>query len=935
MFNVFFCIQKDHDLRLVGVAGLICIITAAAIVLLLRQARDAVPMDRARWIVAAGMVSGFGVWATHFIAMMGYDPGVIIGYAIPPTILSLVVAVGAITTAYLIALRHRALLPRAVAGAIVGLGISGMHYLGMYAIEVGAYLRWTTSYVAASIILAILPAPFILRLTIDHHNRTSAAAAAGLIVLSILALHFTGMAALTLIPHRVEQPASLLLSSPQMGFITAIVALGIIAMSIMTVRSSGRMRRAVDASEREFKILVQGISDYAIYMLDDRGRVVSWNAGAQRLKGYVRDEVIGLHLSSFYSPEDRASGVPDRGIEVARREGKFNAEGWRYRKDGSRFWAHVTIEAVRDGAGAFHGFAKITRDMTRFKEDQDRLAALTSNLDAALSNMHQGLCLFGPDERLILSNARVGAIFGVSLEECPPGTTFEKVFKFGLEKRAAGVVAPGLLDEVLTRHRACIGSAGGGTLVVPFTDDCTLSISHHPIAGGGWVSTFDDITERRRAERRIEHMALHDGLTSLPNRINYSEKLDIEVALARQTGGSVGVIGIDLDRFKEVNDLHGHATGDAVLRLLAERMQGQLKPGEIVARFGGDEFAAFKTFRDRAELTNFIARLNTCLAGSIVIDGKSIYPGASLGIAIFPIDGATREQVVNNADLAMYRAKAMPGRQVCFYEPGMDEAARTRRMIANDLREAISRDELSVAYQVQKAVTTEEVVGYEALLRWHHPREGWISPAEFIPIAEECGEIIQIGEWVLRQACIEAARWPQNWRIAVNLSPVQLMHVDLLQTVASALVESGLPARRLELEITETAFVADKVRALHVLRQVKALGVSIAIDDFGTGYSSLDTLNSFPFDKIKIDRSFLIDSETSHQARAIIRAVLALGHSLEVPVLAEGLESEDQLRLLRDEGCDEAQGYLWGRPVKLPCVDAAPLPSMSLAACHG
>lgn len=446
------------------------------------------------------------------------------------------------------------------------------------------------------------------------------------------------------------------------------------------------------------------------------------------------------------------------------------------------------------------------------------------------------------------------------------------------------------------------------------------------MAGGGWVTTFDDISERRRSEQRIEHMALHDGLTGLPNRVNYIDRLDTALQQADRCGGHVAVIGIDLDRFKEVNDLHGHSAGDAVLRLLAERMSAALLDGETIARFGGDEFAAFKSFTDRADVAEFVGRLEQCLTTSTEMDGFSVHLGASIGIAMFPADGSTREQVVNNADLAMYRAKSTVGRQVCYYEQGMDEAARARRTLANDLRKAIVRDELSLAYQVQKTVPTEEIVGYEALLRWQHPRDGWISPAEFIPIAEESGEILQIGEWVLRQACAEAARWAEPLRVAVNLSPVQLMHVDLVQIVTSALVESGLPASRLELEITETALVADKVRALHILRQIKALGVSIAIDDFGTGYSSLDTLNSFPFDKIKIDRSFLMDSETSHQARAIIRAVLALGHSLEVPVLAEGLESEDQLRLLRAEGCDEAQGYLWGRPTRFPGTQSVIVP---------
>ncbi|MCC2977615.1 EAL domain-containing protein [Sphingomonas sp. PL-96] len=911
MFDVYQCIWHDHDVRLVALAALICVVAAAATVLFLRQARDAGDGARTRWLVASGAVSGFAVWATHFTAMMGYDPGVVIGYAIVPSILSLAVAIGATTLGFAIALHVRSLWARILGGMITGAGVAAMHYLGMHALQMGADFRWSAGMVAASVLLAILPAPVALSLAIDGRGRASGMAAAALIVLGVLVLHFTGMAGLTLLPHPGELPEDLLLSSPQMGLAVAIVALGLLALSIMAVLSHTRLRAAVDASEREFKILVEGITDCAIYMLSSDGHVASWNAGAQRLKGYTRDEAMGLELATFYSPEDRAAGVPERGIETARREGKFKAEGWRYRKDGSRFWAHVTIESVYDETGAFHGFAKITRDMTLFKEHQ-------SNLDAALSNMHQGLCLFGPDERLILSNDRVGTIFGVTHAECPPGTLFSDVFRIALGKHLGDACTPEIVREAVDRHRAIITGGDGGTVIVPFSPEITLSVTHRPTAEGGWVTTFDDITERRQAQQRIEHMALHDALTGLPNRANYTERLDVALAAAGRTDTHVAVIGIDLDRFKEVNDLHGHAAGDAVLRLLAERLTDMLEDSEVVARFGGDEFAAFKPFADQADVTDFVSRLETCLTIPAVIDDLTVHLGASLGIALFPADGRTREQVVNNADLAMYRAKTTVGRHICYYEPGMDEAARVRRTIANDLREAIARDELSLVYQIQKTVPTEEAVGFEALLRWQHPRDGWISPAHFIPIAEESGEIIRLGEWVLRRACAEAARWPQPLRVAVNLSPVQLMHVDLVQVVTSALLESGLPAHRLELEVTETAFIADKARALHVLRQIKELGVSIAIDDFGTGYSSLDTLNSFPFDKIKIDRSFLLNSDTNHQARAIIRAVLALGHSLDVPVLAEGLETDAQLRLLRDEGCDEAQGFLWGRPMPLP-----------------
>jgi len=420
----------------------------------------------------------------------------------------------------------------------------------------------------------------------------------------------------------------------------------------------------------------------------------------------------------------------------------------------------------------------------------------------------------------------------------------------------------------------------------------------------------------------VYHPARHieplDGHADLPRveecALNFVDRLDDEIARAKGTETRVAVIGIDLDRFKEINDAYGHATGDMILAVTAERAKAMLADGECFARFGGDEFAAFKPFREQAELNDFILRLETCLTTTIELDQLSIRPGASIGVAVYPSDGETREQIQSNADLAMYRAKLTVGRSTCYYEEGMDEAARKRRLRANDLREAIARDEFSLVFQAQKSVKSEEIIGYEALLRWNHHRDGWIAPSEFIPIAEENGEIVRIGEWVLRAACQEAALWPEPWRIAVNISAIQLMGVDLVEIVTSALLDSRLPASRLELEITETAIISDRLRALHVLRQIKALGVTIALDDFGTGYSSLNTLHSFPFDKIKIDKSFLIESTTSHQARSIIRTILALGRSLNLPILAEGLETAEQLKLLQAEGCDQAQGFYWGQP---------------------
>ncbi len=446
------------------------------------------------------------------------------------------------------------------------------------------------------------------------------------------------------------------------------------------------------------------------------------------------------------------------------------------------------------------------------------------------------------------------------------------------------------------------------------------------VIGTGVASYMIDSDVSEKNLDALRQMALNDPLTGLPNRTSFSNYLGHELERARAGGTKVAVIGIDLDKFKEINDLRGHEAGDQALQIIAGRLAALLRDGEFVARIGGDEFAAVKRFDEQRELHDFVARLERELFAVMRIDDFDVVPGASIGISVYPQDGGTAARLIGNADLAMYRAKADVARAVCFYEADMDELARARRDLGLDLRRAIDRGELQLHYQVQTTVSSREVVGYEVLLRWKHHRLGYVSPAEFIPLAEETGTILTIGEWVLREACKEAASWPQPDKIAVNLSPVQLAHCDLPRLVHQILVETGLPASRLELEITESSIIQDKVRSLHALRQIRALGVTIAIDDFGTGYSSLDTLRSFPFDRIKLDRSFMSEVEQSAQARAIIRAVLALGKSLDISVLAEGVETEGQLKLLQSEGCDEAQGYHLGRPEprrSSPQADAA------------
>lgn len=431
--------------------------------------------------------------------------------------------------------------------------------------------------------------------------------------------------------------------------------------------------------------------------------------------------------------------------------------------------------------------------------------------------------------------------------------------------------------------------------------------------GQSLIFAVRDVRTRLAQERRISHLARNDGLTGLPNRTSFLEKLQRSLE-ALKPDESLALLAIDLNRFKEVNDLYGHAAGDTLLVHVADQMRNALKDNEFVARQGGDEFVVLVVGVDREGAMSTAERLRDAIMVPTEIDHAEVGCGAAIGIALYPHDATTVSSLINDADLAMYRAKTLLTRPICFYEEAMDEAVRNRRRLTQQLREALDNNQFELHYQVQGSLETGKVTGYEVLLRWRQPDGSFIAPDAFIPLAEETGLILPIGDWVLRRACAEAASWAEPHKIAVNLSAVQLAHTDLPRLVHQILIETGLKPSLLELEITETAMIEDMDRTTHVLRQLKLLGVSVAMDDFGTGYSSLSTLRAFPFDKIKLDRSFMSELNESPQSRAIIRAVLALGESLEIPVLAEGVETQEQLSFLRDQGCDEVQGYLLGRP---------------------
>jgi diguanylate cyclase (GGDEF)-like protein len=447
-------------------------------------------------------------------------------------------------------------------------------------------------------------------------------------------------------------------------------------------------------------------------------------------------------------------------------------------------------------------------------------------------------------------------------------------------------------------------------------------MQHHPMKDGGWVSTHEDITDQKQQENRIQFLARHDGLTELANRTRFIEELAAaEAAIGR--GDQVGVLYIDLDHFKGVNDTYGHATGDRVLKQASARLWGTLRETDLLARLGADEFALLLRPIERpADAAAIGERVIRSMSSPFNVDGLQIQIGASVGIAIAPQDGDSADALMKNADAALYRAKNEGRSTFHFFERGMDASIRRRRELEQGLRQATARGELRLEFQPLVDLKDNRITCLEALLRWDHSEEGPIPPAEFIPVAEETGLIVQIGEWVLREACRAAMRWPTAPRVAVNLSPVQFRKGRVYEAVAAGLSESGLPADRLELEITESLLLAENEPTLETLHRLRALGVRICMDDFGTGYSSLSYLRSFPFDKIKIDRSFMRGLGRAPDSIAIVRAVIGLGHSLGMSVTAEGVETEEQLGAVREQGCDEVQGFFFSRPLKPEAVNS-------------
>lgn len=771
MLKVYACIAEQHDHRLVLLASIICILASVLAVLVARRASALRREQRPQWIALAGVASGLGIWSTHFIAMIAYEPQLPVGYDVPLTLLSIAAAVAMSGLAWWLELRTRRRSLSPLPALVLAAGIATMHYIGMAALRVQGHVLWDGQLVSASLVTSAVLAWTAL-IARRRLRRGSVAAAALLFALAICGLHFIAMAAASILPDpRIAMPADAIRSD------TLAILVGAGAFML---------------------ILVGGM-----YLWFDHRLALRRIAEQQRVTDFANAAIEGLAV-----------------IE-GRRIVDVNA-------------------ALRALAGWPHA----------------AVAPLAVTLPALA-------------DRLSLTQ---------------------------------------LIESGQTREMILRASDG---------DMIDVEVTARPIAWRGrphTVLVVTDIRARKEAEQRIHHLAYHDPLTGIANRSLFNTRV-AEAAATRGPDDEIAVFCFDLDRFKSINDLYGHSVGDELLRHVASELRQVSTAGMLPARLGGDEFAMMCRMRElEMDAASIARRILARLNRPVTIGNQMLRISASLGIAMIPGDATEADVALRHADLALYRAKA-DGRGIFrFFEPAMDAMARDRAALEADLRRAITEDGLHIDYQPLVGIEAGRVEGFEALVRWNHPERGLMMPDDFIPIAEDSGLIIELGEWVLRKACTDAACWDPPLKLSVNLSPAQFAYADICETVARALSDAGLPPERLELEITEGVFVQDAERGIAILSRLRETGVQIAMDDFGTGYSSLSYFRQFPFDKVKIDRSFIADMLHNGQARSIVEAIISLGRGLNLEVVAEGVETEEQLDQLRQQGCTQVQGYLISEP---------------------
>ena len=641
---------------------------------------------------------------------------------------------------------------------------------------------------------------------------------------------------------------------------------------------------------------------------------------AKELFGVSAEEIVANPNALFahYSPDYRES-FRQRLLEASRTLTKWDVEASIMLPGGRRKFTHAIARPARqeDGSVLWTG---IIMDATRIKETEAAAAAAEARTrHSIIESLSQGLLMYDADDRLTVCNSHYWALYPELAGVVRPGMTYHEVAC----AEAGGSLDPGSDDRRAREeheHRLSNHRDGRHVFERQLSAERWILVNEHREADGGTIALYTDISDIKLREKRMNYIAHHDALTDLPNRILFRERLEEALHRSRQT---VAVLCLDLDHFKDINDTLGHPVGDSLLKVIAKRLIACLRPADTAARLGGDEFAIIVADLPTPDFASGLASrvLSACIQPALV-DGHQVVIAASLGVALSSPDNQDPDRLMKSADMALYRAKSDGRNTFRYFEPEMDVKAHARRTMEMDLRMAIARDQMELHYQPVIEVESNDIVAFEALIRWTHPTRGKVPPLDFIGLAEETGLIRPLGEWILRRACGVAAGWPAPIRVAVNLSPAQFKDRGLSETIKRILDETGLAPSRLELEITESLLLTDTDANLATLHRLKAVGIRISMDDFGTGYSSLGNLRSFPFDKIKIDQSFVKDLETNPDSAAIVRAVLSLGNSLGIGTIAEGVETNEQMLRLKNEGCQLIQGFYYSKAKSATEIEA-------------
>ncbi len=676
-----------------------------------------------------------------------------------------------------------------------------------------------------------------------------------------------------------------------------------------------RLSRQLASTKQFLESVLDNVPVSVVAKTIEDGRYIFANRAFERFSQFSRDEILGKRTEEIFPAAMAARLKAEDQAALASSDGHLRNE--LVVEHGSKRRVLVSHRViVRDDKNQPEFLIGLFDDITDSRSLSEELENTKKFLEQVVDNIPVSLvveCV--KDRTYLLANRSAETILNRRREEAV-GLKAKDIFnpreaKLIVARDEAAIRKGGLLAEehpistkdglrlFLTRRMTVLDDAGTPKYL---------------------IKTHEDVTDRRQTESRMAHMAYHDGLTDLPNRAAFLQALTQMIEACESTEEEFAVLSVDLDGLKEINDVFGHATGDKLLIEVSRRLEVAARGG-VVARLSGDEFGLIIDGKQPVAGMLVAEQLAEALAKEFQIEGKSVRTGVTTGISIFPHNGTDAASLLANAGAALFRAKAKSRGSISLYEPEMDQQIRDRRVLHQDLSLAIKNGELSLHYQPQaiarQTVASSEIIGFEALARWLHPIRGFVSPGDFIPLAEESGLIVEMGEWILREACREAASWPVPLQIAVNLSPAQFVHGDLVSLVHSILLETGLAPGRLELEITEGVLIEDFDRGLALLRRLKALGVRISMDDFGSGYSSLSYLQAFPFDKIKIDRAFVMNLGRNPQSAAIVRAVIDLGHGLEMSIVAEGVETQEQLGFLAEEGCDAVQGYFLGKPAPI------------------